>query len=74
MNSIQELAKPGPQQMLFDTDLWKSLINSGASTHMSNWRKDFISYHSLSKDEQEMDKVLSMSGDIIMPQGIGTVS
>ena len=73
MNSVQELAREVPLQPVFDTDARKFLIDSGASAHLWNRRQDFSSYHRLSRQEQEQDKVLGVNGKTIKPIGIGTV-
>ena len=57
----------------FDTDLQKFLIDSGASAHLWNRRKDFIYYRSLSPQERKNDQGLGMSGEAIAPQGIGSI-
>ena len=62
-----------PHQIKFDTDSQKFLIDSGASAHLWNRRKDFIYYHSLSPQERENDQVLGVSGDTVAPQGIGSI-
>ena len=73
MNSVQELAREVPLQLVFDTDVRKFLIDSRASTHLSNRRQDYSSYCRLSHEEQEQDKVLGVNGKTIKPIGIGTV-
>ena len=73
MHSTQEATRPMTQQTLFDTDAYKFLIDSGASTHMWNQRKDFISYKVLSKEEQKKEQVIGISGDMIQPFGVGSV-
>ena len=73
MNSVKELAREAPHQPVFDTDAHKFLIDSGASTHLWNRCQDFSSYHRLSCEEQEPDKVLGVNGKTIKPIGMGTV-
>ena len=62
-----------PRQIKFDTDLQKFLIDSGASAHLWNRRKDFIYYRSLSPQERKNDQVLGVSGEAVSPQGIGSI-
>ena len=62
-----------PHQIQFDSDSQKFLINSGASIHMWAWHKDFVSYHVLTKDEQERGQVFGISGTMMKPLGIGSV-
>ena len=62
-----------PHQIQFDSDSQKFLINSGASIHMWARCKDFVSYHILTKDKQERDQVLGISGTMIKPLGIRSV-
>ena len=57
----------------FDTDSQKFLIDSGASAHLWNHRKDFISYHPFSPQERKNDQVLGVSGEAVAPEGIGSV-
>ena len=69
---ISELSNPcmvsvqasdhAPHQTKFDTDSQKFLIDSGASAHIWNRRKDFISYRVLSPKERKNDQVLGVSG------------
>ena len=73
MNSVKELAREAPLQPVFDTDARKFLIDSGTSTHLWNRCQDFSSYHRLSREEQEPDKVLGVNGKTIKPIGMGTV-
>ena len=73
MNSVKDLARETPLQPVFDTDVRKFLIDSGASTHLWNRRQDFSSYRRLSREEQDQDKVLGVNGKTIKPIGIGTV-
>ena len=47
MTSMHDSAS-APRQIKFDTDSQKFLIDSGASAHLWNRRKDFIYYRSLS--------------------------
>ena len=72
MVSMQETHR-ALHQIKFDMDLQKFLINSGASAHLWNHRKDFISYHALSPQEKKNDQVLGVSGDTVAPQGIGSI-
>ena len=62
-----------PHQIKFDTDSQKFLIDSGASAHIWNRRKDFISYRVLSPQERKNDQVLGVSGEMVAPQGIGSI-
>ena len=62
-----------PHQIKFDTDSQKFLIDSGASAHLWNQHKDFISYHALSPQERKNDQVFGVSGEAIPPQGIGSI-
>ena len=62
-----------PHQIKFDTDSQKFLIDSGASAHIWNCRKDFISYRVLSPQERKNDQVLGVSGETVAPQGIGSI-
>ena len=62
-----------PHQIKFDTDSQKFLIDSGASAHLWNRRKDFIYYCSLSPQERKNDQVLGVSGEAVGPQGIGSI-
>ena len=73
MHSTQESTRPGPQHTLFDTDAHKFLINSGASTHMWDQRKDFQTYKQFSKEDQKKEQVLGISSDMIQPLGVGTI-
>ena len=69
---ISELSNPcmasmqasdhAPHQIKFDTDSQKFLIDSGASAHIWNRRKDFESYHVLSPQERKNDQVLGVKG------------
>ena len=80
---IHELSNPcmasvqapdhAPHQIKFDTDSQKFLIDSGASAHIRNRRKDFVSYHVLSPNERKNDQVLGVSGETVAPQGIGSI-
>ena len=56
-----------PHQIKFDTDSQKVLIDSGASAHLWNRRKDFIYYRSLFPQERKNDQVLGVSGEAITP-------
>ena len=60
-------------QIKFDTDSQKFLIDSGASAHIGNRHKDFVSYHVLSPQERKNDQVLGVSGETIALQGIGSI-
>ena len=60
-------------QIKFDMDSQKFVIDSGASAHLWNRRKDFISYHALSPQERKNDQVLHVSGEVVAPQGIGSI-
>ena len=53
--------------------LLKFLIDSGASAHLWNHHKDFISYHSLSPQERKNNQVLGVSGEAVAPQGIRSI-
>ena len=57
MHSAQESTQPGPQHTLFDTDSHKFLINSGASMHMWNQRKDFLPYKQFFQEKQKKEQV-----------------
>ena len=80
---ISELSNPcmasvqasdhAPHQIKFDTDSQKFLIDSGASAHIWNRHKDFISYRVLSPQERRNDQVLGVSGEAVAPQGIGSI-
>ena len=72
MTSMQDSAS-APRQIKFDTDSQKFLIDSGASAHIWNRRKDFIYYRSLSPQERKNDQVLGVSGEAVSPQGIGSI-
>ena len=69
MASMQEMHH-SPHQIKFDMDLQKFLIDSGASAHLWNHHKDFISYCALSPQERKNDQVLGVSGEAVAPQGI----
>ena len=62
-----------PRPIKFDTDSQKFLIDSGASAHLRNRRKDFIYYRPLSPQERKSDQVLGVSGEAVSPQGIGSI-
>ena len=62
-----------PHQIKFDMDSQKFLIDSGASAHIWNCHKDFISYHVLSPQERRNDQVLGVSGEMVALQGIGSI-
>ena len=80
---ISEVANPcmasmkdslhAPNQIKFDTDSQKFLIDSGATAHLWNRHKDFIYYRSLSPQERKNDLVLGVSGKAVAPQGIGSI-
>ena len=80
---IRELSNPcmvsvqasdhAPHQIKFDTDSQKFLIDSGASAHIWNRRKDFMSYCALSAKERKNDQVLGVSGETVALQGIGSI-
>ena len=80
---ISELSNPcmasvqasdhAPHQIKFDMDSQKFLIDSGASAHIWNRHKDFISYRVLSPQERRNDQVLGVSGEAVAPQGIGSI-
>ena len=72
MASMQD-SPSAPHQIKFDTDSQKFLIDSGASAHLWNRRKDFIYYRSLSPQERKNDQVLGVSGEAVAPQGIGSI-
>ena len=72
MASMQD-SPSAPHQIKFDTDSQKFLIDSGASAHLWNRRKDFIYYRPLSPQERKNDQVLGVSGETIAPQGIGSI-
>ena len=72
MASMQDSPR-APHQITFDTDSQKFLIDSGASAHLWNRRKDFIYYCSLSPQERKNDQVLGVSGEAVAPQGIGSI-
>ena len=72
MASVQG-SEHAPHQINFDTDSQKFLIDSGASAHIWNRRKDFISYRVLSPQERKNDQVLGVSGETVAPQGIGSI-
>ena len=69
MASVQA-SDHAPHQIKFDMDSQKFLIDSGASAHIWNCRKDFISYCVLSPQERKNDQVLGVSGETVAPQGI----
>ena len=71
--STMQESHHAPHQIKFDTDSQKFLINSGASAHLWNRHKDFISYRALSPQERKNDQVLGVSGEVIAPQGIGSI-
>ena len=73
MISVKDLAHETPLQPVFDTNARKFLIDSGASTHLWNPCQDLSSYHRLSREEQEQDKVLGVNGKTIKPIRMGTV-
>ena len=73
MTSVTQGALQAPQQAILDLDSYQFLIDSGASTHMWNRRKDFILHHPLNKEEQTCDQVLRVSSTAILPMGIGTI-
>ena len=60
-------------QIKFDTDSQKFLIESGASVHLWDHCKYFISYRALSPQERNNDHVLGVSGEVVAPQGIGPI-
>ena len=62
-----------PHQIKFDMDLQKFLIDSGASAHIWNRCRDFVSYRVLSPQERKNDQVLGVSGEVVAPQGIGSI-
>ena len=62
-----------PHQIKFDMDSQKFLIDSGASAHIWNRRKDFVSYHVLSPQERKNNQVLGVSGETVAPQGIRSI-
>ena len=62
-----------PHQIKFDMDSPKFLIDSGASAHIWNRCKDFISYRVLSPQERKNDQVLGVSGETVALQGIGSI-
>ena len=72
---VMTLVKQGtlqpPQQAIFNLDSNKFLINSGASMHMWHRRKDYISDHPLTKEEQTHDQVLGVSSATILLMGMG---
>ena len=72
MTSVQD-SPSAPRQIKFDTDSQKFLIDSGASAHLWNRRKDFIYYRSLSPQERKNDQVLGVSGEAVSPHGIGSI-
>ena len=72
MASMQDTHR-SPHQIKFDTDTQKFLIDSGASAHLWNHHKDFISYCALSPQERKNNQVLGVSGEVVAPQGIGSV-
>ena len=72
MASVQA-SDHAPHQIKFDTDSQKFLIDSGASAHIWNRCKDFISYRVLSPQERKNDQVLGVSGETVAPQGIGSI-
>ena len=72
MASMQESHR-APHQIKFDMDSQKFLIDSGASAHLRNCRKDFVSYHPLSPQERKNDQVLGVSGEAVAPQGIRSI-
>ena len=72
MASVQG-SEHAPHQINFDTDSQKFLIDSGASAHIWNRRKDFISYRVLSPQERKNHQVLGVSGETVAPQGIGSI-
>ena len=69
MASVQA-SDHAPHQIKFDMDSQKFLIDSGASAHIWNCRKDFVSYRVLSPQERKNDQVLGVSGETVAPQGI----
>ena len=72
MTSMQD-SSSAPHQIKFDTDSQKFLIDSGASAHLWNRRKDFIYYRSLCPQERKNDQVLGVSREAVSPQGIGSI-
>ena len=72
MASVQA-SNHAPHQIKFDTHSQKFLIDSGASAHIWNRHKDFMSYHVLSPQERKNDQVLGVSGEMVAPQGIGSI-
>ena len=80
---ISELSNPrmasmqasdyAPHQIKFDMDSQTFLIDSGASAHIWNRRKDFVSYCVLSPQERKNGQVLGVSGETVAPQGIGSI-
>ena len=72
MASMQEMHH-SPHNIKFYMDSQKFLINSGASAHLWNHRKDFISYRALSPQERKNDQVLGVCGEAVAPQGIGSI-
>ena len=72
MTSMRD-SPSAPHQIKFDTDSQKFLIDSGASAHLWNCRKDFIYYRPLSLQERKNDQVLGVSGDAVSQQGIGSI-
>ena len=72
MVSVQE-THHSPHQIKVNTDSQKFLIDSGASAHLWNHLKDFISYCSLSPQGRKNDQVLAVSRQMVASQGIGSV-
>ena len=72
MASMQA-SNQAPHQIKFDTDSQKFLIDSGASAHIWNRCKDFMSYRVLSPQERKNDQVLGVSGETVAPQGIRSI-
>ena len=62
MASMQE-SHHSPHQIKFDTDSQKFLIDFGASAHLWNHHKDFISYRALSFQERKNNQVLGVSAN-----------
>ena len=62
MTASHEVARPTPQQALFDIDSKKFLIDSGSSVYMWSKQTNFVSYQALTKPEQEHEQVLRDNG------------
>ncbi|KAL7570234.1 hypothetical protein ACA910_020658 [Epithemia clementina (nom. ined.)] len=72
MTAFTNIARQAPRQVYFNSDSTEFLIDSGASYHIWSNRRAFTTYRNYSKEEQDAEVVLGITGPTT-PKGVGQI-